>query len=222
MARVPIPLTNERIAAAVRLHEQHLPQWRAADSALGDVKAAFGRVFSYSANLVRVATVNTLYGTNLKATHRMAQHIAGILPNGAELLDPTEVVEAIAALPDAAGEVPRRHRSFASKFCHFFIDPNEFPILDSAARDALRMHLGPEAARDAESGYAGFCGALANLRRAYGLSVPTRDLDRYLWIAGMYLEFAKGRRDINRDLLAVLELAPRPAELACIADGLNS
>lgn len=221
MARAPIPLTAERIAAAVRLHEQHLPQWRAADAALEAVRAAFGRDFNYAPNLVRVATINTLYGTNLKATHRMAQHIAGLLPRGAELLEPAEVVEAIAALPPANGEALRRHRSFASKFCHFFIDADDFPILDQAARDALRLHLGPEAARDAESGYAGFCGALARLRQGWGLEVSPRDLDRYLWIAGMYRAFARGRRDINRDLLALFERRQRPPELECIAEGLG-
>ena len=215
------PLTRERIDAAVRLHEDHLPQWRGADAALKAVKAAFGADFSYAPNLVRVATVNTLYGTNLKATHRMARHLAGILPRAAELLDPAQLVEALATLPPLAGEAPRRHRSFASKFCHFFVNADRYPIFDTAARDAIRLHLGPGAARQAETGYAGFCGALAQLKATYDLAVPVRDLDRYLWIAGMYLVFARGRRDINRDLLTLFELRPRPADLACIAEGLD-
>lgn len=221
MDRAPIPLTSERIEAAVRLHEQHLPQWRAADAALEAVGTALGRDFSYAPNLVRVATVNTLYGTNLRATHRMAEHIAGILPRGAELLEPAEVVEAIAALPPAKSETPRRHRSFASKFCHFFIDADDFPILDQAARDALRLHMAPEELRGAESSYPGFCGALARLRKAYRLQAGPRDLDRYLWIAGMYHAFARGRRDINRDLLALFERRQRPPDLECIAKGLG-
>lgn len=223
MARNPgtIVLTRERIAAATRLHEQYLPQWRAADAALEAVRAAFSDDFSYAPNLVRVATVNTLYGTNLKAVHRMAMHIAGILPGGARLLDPTELVEAIAALPVPGEEAPRRHVSFASKFCHFFIDEDDFPILDQAARDALRLHLGRDGYRGAEMGYAGFCGALARLRTAYSLEASPRALDRYLWTAGMYLVFARGRRDINRDLLALFDLAPRPFDLECIADQLS-
>lgn len=220
MGRATIPLTAERIEAAVRLHEQHLPQWRAADAALEAARAALSDDFSYSANLVRVATVNTLYSTNLMAVHRMAEHIAGILPKGAELLNAAELVEAIAALPPVAGERPRTHRSFASKFCHFFVDPEEFPILDSAARDALRLHLAAEELQGAESSYAGFCGALARLRAAHGLSASSRDLDRYLWIAGLYSAFTRGRRDINRDLLALFERTPRPPELNCLPEGL--
>jgi hypothetical protein len=151
----------------------------------------------------------------------MARHIASLLPRGAELLDPTDLVEAIAALPPANDEAPRRHRSFASKFCHFFIDADDFPIFDQAARDALRLHLGADELRGAESSYGGFCRALARLRTAYGLEASPRDLDRYLWIAGMYRAFARGRRDINRDLLALFERRQRPPELECIADGLG-
>ena len=118
-------------------------------------------------------------------------------------------------------QAPRHHGSFASKFCHFFVDAHRFPILDAAARDALRLHLGPGAAREADTGYAGFCAVLARLQATYGLATPVRDLDRYLWIAGMYRVFARGRRDINRDLLTLFERRPRPAELTCIAEGLG-
>lgn len=59
---------------------------------------------------------------------------------------------------------PRRHVSFASKFCHFFIDGQDFPILDQAARDALRLHLGRDGFLGAELGYSGFCGALGRLK----------------------------------------------------------
>lgn len=219
--RGPMVLTSERIAAATRLHEQYLPQWRAADAALAAVRAAFSDDFSYEPNLVRVATVNTLYGTNLKAVHRMAVHIAGIRPGGARWLGPADLVEAIAALPPGPGETPRRHVSFASKFCHFFIGEDDFPILVKAARDALRLHLGRDGYRGAETGYAGFCGALGRLKMACGLEANPRSLDRYLWTAGMYLVFARGRRDINRDLLALFDLVPRPPDLACIADQLG-
>jgi hypothetical protein len=216
--RAPTPLSSEQIAAAVRLHENHLPQWQAADEALEAVRTSFQADFSYSANLVRIATVNTLYGTNLKAVHRMAGHIESILPRGAELLEPAELVEAIAALPPAPGERARRHRSFASKFCHFFVNADDFPIFDSAARDALRLHLGSESLKEAESSYTGFCGALAGVRRTYSLAASARDIDRYLWIAGIWLAFARGRRDINRELLALFERQPRPLELSCIID----
>lgn len=167
---------------------------------------------------MRVSTVNTLYGTNLKATHLMARHIEEVLGASGLDQDPAALVDAIANL--WGGEGPK-HRSFASKFCHFFIDGNRFPIFDKAARDALRLHLGPEALRGCQTSYPAFLGALAQLRAASSIDASPRDLDRYLWIAGIYLEFAKGRRDINRDLLALFKRQARPAELACIAEGLG-
>jgi hypothetical protein len=204
-----------------RLHEDHLPQWRAADAALEAVKRAFSDDFGYCANLVRVSTVNTLYGTNLKATHRMARHIEGVLGAGGLDQDPAALIDAIANLWTGDSGGGPKHRSFASKFCHFFIDGDRFPIFDKAARDALRLHLGPEAIRGCETSYPAFVGALAQLRGAHSVDASPRDLDRYLWIAGMYLEYAKGRRDINRDLLVLFERQPRPAELAWIAQGLG-
>lgn len=112
---------------------------------------------------------------------------------------------------------PRRHVSFASKFCHFFIDGQDFPILDQAARDALRLHLGRDGFLGAELGYSGLCGALGRLKAAYVLEASPRAFERYLWTAGMYLVFARGWRDINRDLLALFDLVPRPADIECIA-----
>ena len=75
--------------------------------------------------------------------------------------------------------------------------------------------------RAAERGYVSFCGALGRLEMACGVKASPRALDRNLWAAGMHRIFARGRRDINRDLLAMFDLVPRPADLARVADQLG-
>ncbi len=211
----PAPLHAKAVEAATQLFEQHLPQWRAADAALAKAKDALPD-FSVETNLLKVAAVNALYGTNLRAIHRMAIHIAEVLAYGDATQNGTVLVEALAAMPLRPGERIRTHRSFASKFAHFFIDEDRFPIMDGAACDALRLHLGRARTQGISTNYRAFVSSVTALRRVYGLRVPNRDLDRYLWIRGMHLRFAKGDREINRDLLALFELNPAPPELAVV------
>jgi hypothetical protein len=108
------------------------------------------------------------------------------------------------------------HRSFAISS-----STGKTPDPQSDHGNALRLHLGDEGFLGAASGYAGFCGALGRLKMTYGQGASPRALDRYLWTAGMYRVFARGRRDINRDLLAMFDLVPRPADLARVADQLG-
>ena len=56
------------------------------------------------------------------------------------------LVEVMAHLPSTDAQKPGRHfRSFASKFCHFFVDADRFPIKDSYAEKMLKHHLGRSA-----------------------------------------------------------------------------
>ncbi|WP_211233859.1 hypothetical protein [Thermacetogenium phaeum] len=73
-------------------------------------------------------------------------------------------------------------RSFASKFAHFFIDPNQFPIYDSYAVKMLTYHLNGKG-REGLS-YEQFAAGFSALKDALDFPVTTRELDRYLWLAG--------------------------------------
>lgn len=218
--RARLPLTTERIEAARRLYEQYLPRWAVSDAALAQLKVMLPD-FDVAANLIRVATLNALYGTNLLAIHPMAVHIADVMSRQVPTDDPVLLVDMIADLPIGHDKQPQR-RSFASKFCHFFIDDRRFPIFDAAARAALALHLRPELRRGIDSSYGAYIAALRALRTSYSIDASDRDLDRYLWIAGMSLAFARGEQKINRELLALFERDPRPDELACIADELGT
>lgn len=214
-----MPLEPERIEAATRLYLYHMPQWRQTDAALFTLGRAMPG-FGFEASLVKVAAANALYSTSLRAIHRMALHISTLAERLTPGCDPTDTVNAIAALPALPGETVRRHRSFASKFAAFFVDPEGVPIYDSAVCDALRLHLPPDRRRGVETSYGAFIEALEALCAEYGLSEGYRGLDRYLWLAGMARKHARGDREINRELRGLFECTEPPAELAIVTDGI--
>jgi hypothetical protein len=109
------------------------------------------------------------------------------------------------------------HRSFASKFAHFFIDHDCFPIYDSYAAKMLRAHLGGGApAPDSGATYMVFEASFRTLAHSTGLGSDTRRLDRYLWMIGQYRDWVKKpSAQINSELRALFEA--NPPELAVAA-----
>ncbi|GHO80505.1 hypothetical protein KSD_82760 [Ktedonobacter sp. SOSP1-85] len=124
-AVLAVPLLESQIEAANRLH-QHLQQWQVADKALSALQLRFPG-FDMEATLLKVVVVNQLYGTNILAVTRMAEHVTTIMlsAGGRNAFD---LVEQIALFSG------KKHLSFASKFAHFFIDMERFPIYDSFPR----------------------------------------------------------------------------------------
>ena len=115
-----VPLSSGQVDAANKLHEQ-LTQWQVADQALEALHMRFPG-FGIEATLLKVVAVNQLYGTNIYAVVRVAKHIESIIREKAKVGD-VDLVKQLASLPG------RKHISFASKFAHFFIDKERFPIL---------------------------------------------------------------------------------------------
>jgi len=155
-----------------------------------------------AAALVKVAAINAYYGTNLYAQLRMAQHIVHL--SEAEKfsrLDP-ELVDRIAALPphESGGQKPKKFLSFASKFAHFFLSKEKFPIYDSVAETMLRKHFGRGEIRlSSEAKYCSFVEAIDRLRALADTQVTYVDIDRYLWFTGTYLKWKRGET-VNAEL----------------------
>jgi hypothetical protein len=172
-----VPLSMSQIDAANRLHRQ-LSQWQVTDDALRALKERFPG-FDIDATLLKVASVNQLYGTNVFAVVRMAQHVTEVMLE-ASIMDDVSFVVKLAELSGM------KHTSFASKFAHFFIDVERFPIYDSYAVKMVAYHLGQEGKNgDIEHPYKSFVENLHKLMRCAQLSCTTRELDHYLWLAGM-------------------------------------
>lgn len=213
------PLTTNQIEAAGRIRT-HLGQWVLSDEALETLRQRLPR-FEPSAVLLKVVAINALYGTNVYALVRMADHIGKVLM-GADLGQAgPELVEAIAALPVASAvEKPRRHISFASKFAHLFIDAERFPIYDAYSKRVVESHLGRGTTAAPRQPYVSYVADFRRLMDLAGWRGSSRELDRYLWLAGLYREWTKNhdapiyseaRRlfaspppDVARDLAALL------------------
>ena len=230
--RLAVPLLLSQVEAADRL-SRSLPQWALAERALMSLGEGLPGL-SPEETLLKVAAVNSLYYTNVYALARMAEHVHAVLAAfGQEAasdrgtashegaMQGPDLVERLADLPPSPGQKsPRKFTSFASKFAHFFIDRERFPIYDSYAVRMVTYHLGPaNSVREPDHPYRSFVTNLERLRTLAGLSLSSCELDGYLWLAGQYLSWRRNRDAIINSELKGLFEAPSPeaaAELASL------
>ena len=220
-----------QIETARRMHGR-LALWCTTENALHTLGQCYPG-YSLGACLVKAAAVNALYSTYVLAITRMGQHVYGVLQEErfrrVTPANSIELVEAIADLtpppqlddaldpdspPSPNQQKKRLFRSFASKFCAFFVDRNLFPIYDDAAREAIKRHM-PSKELDKSTTYGAFVKNLHHLRDRYELhSSDYIDLDRYLWLRAMYDRHAKGDPRVNRELREYFQKEPH--ELATL------
>ncbi len=181
-----VPLTSRQIDAAGRLY-RHLNQWKMSDAAL-KLLAERCPGFSEEECLLKVAAINALYATKLYAQVRMAEHVSKTLRETNLNRQATELVERLASLPPAADQKKsRRFVSFASKFSHFFINADRYPILDRYAVEMVSYHLGKaNCVKNETAPYLAFIENIRRLRELAGFTCSIAELDRYLWLAGVY------------------------------------
>lgn len=205
-----LPLQPGQLAAAARIRDR-LPQWRLCELALVRLHESVPG-FSPESSLLKVVAVNSLYATQVYALVRMAEHVARVMATAPAQTASLDLVERIASLPGDGKR--RKFVSFASKFCHFFVDQERFPIYDDAAREALKLHLGKGGyIEDDADRYRAFCKNIDRLHEANGVRVGTRELDRYLWLMGMYQRWLKERRRtgvrVNAELMRLFATPTR-------------
>jgi hypothetical protein len=191
-------LSQNQIQAAGRLYHR-LDRWRLADEALRRLHQSMPG-FAPEECLLKAVAINQLYGTNVLAIIPMSRHVHRTLSDIDIAAQRIELVDRIAAFSHNGIETTRI--SFASKFCHFFVDEERFPLYDKAARETLKLHLG----RAYLSGiaFAAFCKNFQQLREASGVRGGTRDIDRYLWIVGSYMAWKKSKY-INTEIRQAFE-----------------
>lgn len=209
MGELTVPLLASQVKAAIKIHRR-LQQWVTSERVLDLVAERFP-AFGREETLLKVVAVNQLYGTNVYAVPRLAEHIVGLM--AAKPKRDGELVERIAALPTRAGQRPRRHLSFAAKFAHFFIDAKLYPIYDSYAAKTVTYHLGPKLiVTSADHPYSAFERNFRELKDRAGVDYSTRELDRYLWLAGQYREW-RTRPNVSISVEVANLFATPPREL---------
>jgi len=206
-----IPVRAEQIDAANRIYTQ-LDQWKRSDRVLGMLRNAFPSNTKDTDVIVKVAAINQLYSVRLYPVNEMADHIASIFKRS---LHTDELVENIAALPTHMKQ--KRYLSFASKYCHFFVDSEKFPIFDRYALKTLRKHLGRDAkSRGDRPQYADYCFDINTIRNECGLRCSLKELDRYLWLCGAYLERKTRKGKVSSELKRFFEKGDNDPDLALI------
>lgn len=177
--RLAVTLSQDQVAAASVIHDSHMLSWAGTDRALALLRKAVPG-FSAEAVLVKAAAVDRLYYTRHYRLGDAVERIISAMTDPPD--DPIAIVEGIAEL-SIQGKT-RWYWSFASKFCHWFIDPQNLPIYDSWAIRSIGHHFGR--LRWAASAYRTFAEYVYDLRELSDVSCRLRELDRYLWLSGMY------------------------------------
>ena len=197
------PLTLEQIDTANRIHDQ-LSEWALVDRSLDLLSKSFPE-FDLESTLLKAVAVNELYYTNVFAIVRMAKHMSQILIEPGNM-EPC-LVDRLATVAIKEGKPPRRFVSFASKFAHFFIAADHFPIYDTYALRMIKLHLGVRKDIWKSSGpYTEYAEMFRTLKNQACPKYTNRQLDRYLWIAGQYLAWEKnGKAQINGELLQIFK-----------------
>lgn len=185
-----IPLRQTQVTAAGTIHDE-LHGWKAADRVLRYLTETVPGHTDPDQILLKAAVLNELYKTQVFALHAMARHIANVFSSEPRLGDECGLVERIAHL-EASG---KKHDSFASKYCHFFIDTQRFPLYDKYARGTVRMHLGRGNYRctTTRQTYRNFYADTATLRASLSFHPTVRELDHYLWLRGQWKAFREGK-----------------------------
>jgi hypothetical protein len=195
------PLTSDMIQATDQICQQ-FQSWQDSDQALLLLRQSLPG-FSFEEVLLKVATINALYGTNVYAIFKVAENIHRLLKD----TDPENVdighVEQVAMIPD----IDKRFTSFASKFAHFFIG-ERFPIKDSYAERTIRYHLG-RGKWEKHSGkpYEEFVVNFTKLKDSCAFNGSIREFDYYLWLAGLFREWEKkkDKAQINQEARGFFE-----------------
>lgn len=193
-ARTDIPIPNDAQVLYYLERWEGLDDYRMQERALNKLfMNTYPRNIDLEDILVKAATLNDFYSTNIFKVYWVAKHIADLkIDSRLEARDATLVNE-IAMVTYESGKI-RNEYSFATKYCsHHY--PDDFPIYDDYIKKVLEYF------RDVD----GFCGfatpellqyprfkeILCSFRRFYKLDqFSLKQLDQYLWQLGK-LKFPK-------------------------------
>lgn len=176
--------------------QKYLDEWKKDTKAVNQAKCV-KRLFTetYPNNdkideiLVKVATLNDYYSTNILATYTVAEHILSIKDIDKRLKDGDMDLVAEIAKNKINGTIYNFY-VFATKY--FAIHNDNFPIYDSKVGAALRFFRSLPEEFDFNNedllDYKKFCEIINDFRTIYNLQdISMTELDNYLWQLGRSL-----------------------------------
>ncbi len=189
--RGPIRITRAKLKAADYLYRR-MKGWVLIDSTLDHMRERDPSNLEIEVVDAKVLAVNTFYRTRLLATRKMARHIVTQMSKAS--LEGRGLVEAICEIR-LKGKI-RYFRVFASKYCHFFVDPRRYSISDSYNVRALKVHLRDRryTIRALSGNYRVFLEGLKTLVKRDSLKVSWRELDHYLYLWGLWEHYLDSRK----------------------------
>ncbi len=187
-------VTRQNIDAATKIRSlPELSSWVDADKALEDLCRYFPDNTNRVHVLIKASAIDKLYSTRAGNIFWVADAIVAVMKEKGNLSpsrNHSDIVEDISSEKLNSHLKANRCLSFASKYCHFFVDSSIFPLYDSFALDSVKNLLGKFRNRriPTESEYHNFCRRLLNLKIRDGLEdVSVREMDRFLWLWGQWL-----------------------------------
>lgn len=191
----PSGVTKAQIEAAKRLHDR-LDGWVLTDQVFAEVRRAYPSNTDPKSALLKATLIDRLYATNVFAINAAVRHIVETFVNRPPNTDGRELVSRLARFPVGG----RTHTSFASKYAHFFFD-DSLPILDTYAARMLAIHLVvPQThIRRWTADYGLYCKNIDELLALSEVTPTARELDHYLWLAGLWISFRRGKTKINAE-----------------------
>ena len=178
-----------RVAAVERLWAR-TPGLIQGERALFALQGCFPR-YDPESTLLKVIALHSLDSSRTFPVARWAEHVTHTLV-GVDTLDASrELVDALAALPGVKRAEHRRALTFASRFAHYFVDADRFPVLDAWSEAELARLAPPP--NDDECVYVEFATRHAQLAAHAGMP-RARQLGHFLWLAGQYRVWSRNRR----------------------------
>lgn len=184
-------ISLKQIENAKSIYSQ-LTKWNIANNTLSEYFKSNPVNDSKKIILIKVLIIDSLYKTNLKDQISVAENIASI-KNLDKLLKEgnREAVEKVSNWQN------KNLLSFASKFCHFH-NKEKYPIYDKYVIIALKNLL--KNWKDDRT-FINFLNGINNFRIENSIkNVPYEDLDKFLWMYGMFINLELGKTDINKEI----------------------
>jgi hypothetical protein len=146
--------------------------------------------FDFESTLLKVVALQALDSSRAFSVARWAEHLTRVLEHADPRSVGPELVDVLAAVPQTSVSERKRALTTASRFAHYFVDVDRFPVLDKWTEAEL-ARLAPASGHG--SRYLDFADRHAQVAVSLGIT-RARHLSCYLWLAGQLRAWQRNRR----------------------------